>query len=174
MKPYLTKHLWPYLVISSAFTGLTHADNASAPRNLECTPIPNSSQSLCYKLTDTDIAPYVDWVLYIKSDTGLKVHSAETFQMTIPGSIIFSESGIYMAQEFTEEGHPHYVIYKTEEFLKGNKASTITYFSDYDLEYIVTFRDDGRLTYRANTDACQQPDTGCFRTVNLLERSDTN
>lgn len=174
MKPGILKALHYTLFIMLAVP--TPPSNATTPdsntvASLECHPRPGSNQSFCYSVIDSTMAPYVDWTLYIRDNGKLKKHSAKTFQVAIPGSIIFSENGFLVAQEFTEEGHPHYLVYKTDEFIHSENASIKAHFEDYDLTYIISLSDDGLLTYSWSNDHCHTDSQNCTRTINLFEKS---
>ena len=157
-----------YISLCLVLLETAHAGLPANINNLNCTLIPHSNNSLCYSVAYGDIAPYVDWELYLKYGDELQLHSCETLQLAVPGSFLFSPNGLYLAQEFTEEGHPHFIIYKTESFLNNKQAKPLGYFEDYYLEDIIAFDDNGELIYRLIPDQCDESKTNCIKRINFL------
>jgi hypothetical protein len=63
-------------------------------------------------------------------------------------SFEFSEKGKYLTVVFTDEGHPFFVFFETQKFIKNpEKAQVGEVFEEYYLDHIETFYDNGDFIF---------------------------
>lgn len=126
----------------------------------ECYHRPQSLDAVCYVITDSDIAPYVDVVTFLKVDGYLKFKSAEQYVIARPGGVTYSDGGKYLAESFTEEGHPHFIFYDADVYFASLTPESSGFLEDYYLQAIESFSDAGVFTYSIDSQACDANRTG--------------
>ena len=139
--------LWSFAATAAQQPGLA----------LDCQHIPQQNIQLCVVRTDSALGPFDDVVLYrYSSSQGMTMLESYQSQTSTFTGVGFSDGGRYMWLSWADEGHPYYLIYNTRDFLNNaHETKSIKTVGDYYLEDIVSFTDQGVLSYTLS-DGAQQ------------------
>jgi len=116
---------------------------------LNCVPVPNSQQSLCYSETESSYGPFSDVVFYRRTAEGdLTFLNSHSGSVSVFAGVVFSTRGRYMTLGWAEEGHPGFIFYETAAFLQsGEGAPTVGGFGELFMDGFRSFTDDGEVSY---------------------------
>jgi hypothetical protein len=66
------------------------------------------------------------------------------------GHLVFSPNGKYMYISYADEGHPYFIFYDTDKFINDDKDAELAQVSQYRVESIDEFYDNGDIVYSLN------------------------
>ena len=121
--------------------------NSSLP--LECTAITGRHERLCIIQTESFYGPYDDIVFYHMNNRGnVSLLGSNKGDVATFGGFEFSDGGKYMWLSWAEEGHPHFVFYRTNDFIaNGTSAKVLSVVGDYEFDQFIKFNDVGDVVY---------------------------
>lgn len=154
-------------ILTVSFLSLVTVSNSVkvAPQTnlpLECAPIPKHTEQLCVGITPTPYGPFDDVVIYSKTIDGqLTLLESIRNQVGVFAGMGFSNGGRLMWVSWAEEGHGSFAFYDTQHYLaEGSDAKPLGQLSDYHLDHLYSFTDDGVVAYMTDEDSSQ----GCANT----------
>ncbi|SET06944.1 hypothetical protein [Thalassotalea agarivorans] len=132
----------------------------------ECVQVPRQDNTaICTFTNASETAPYQDYKISVKQPGKITKLFEQTYAITVPGHVFFSNGGRLVVFEFAEEGHPQYWIYATADVLKGNIDDMVYYFERYELKYIESLNDDGTLVFAVQCH--EQGEDTCKEQLNI-------
>lgn len=127
---------------------VTHEDISD---HISCEDIPNNKNKLCVISKANEINHYLfDTAFFVKTvDDNYKIlENFNSFESSF-GYIGFSPEGTYLYVVFAEEGHPFFIFFQTDLFLKNSKDAQVgKVLDDYYLSHVEKLYDDGRFVYQ--------------------------
>lgn len=141
---------------------LTSPAYAELSLPLECESVPRSSDQLCVIRTESPYGPY-DQVAYYHLDKNQRAYllGSENGGVGTFAGFGFSDSGEYVWLGWAEEGHPHFLFYRTRQFIdNGINTEGLAVIGDYEFQEFLTFSDTGLVRYAIDEESCRYKQKG--------------
>ena len=145
MQGFRSTKFFIYILLLFAFTSFANGEMI-VDKTLECQQVPQRSESICSLSTPSELMPVNDVVFYKKvKQGGLVFLNAQQGDVAMTWLAGFSKHGRYTIIGKSEEGHPSFLLYDTNEFLDPYiDAKAIGFLSEYHVSHIVELSDNGR------------------------------
>ena len=153
-----------------AFGVLLVLSGVCAATNEKCYMQPETENGVCINLVDSKIAMLVDYQIFKIVDGEKTLLVEKTNEISVPAGIVYSEKGGYLAEIYSEEGHPYFVFFDSQSYFYEKEPKHFGFLEDYYLGKIESFSEDGVFTYSLWKEDCtNKKEPGCLINFRLKE-----